>query len=94
VKWTIEPSQNPNLTSLDAGQVDSEDHNTKCTKLPTNQLLRAGIEASSPRSEDQVTDGLRVSKTKENQTTYVDSKSLEAKGEADHGAVGYPLLYA
>jgi hypothetical protein len=80
LKWTIEPSRNPNLTSLDAGQVDSEDHNTKCTKLPANHLLRAGTEASSPRSEDQVTDGLRVSKTKENQTTYVAQKLQRRKG--------------
>jgi hypothetical protein len=79
---------------LTPGRLILEDHNTKSTKLPANQQLRAGVEASSPRSKDQVADGLRVSKTKENQTTYVDSKAPEAKGEADHEAVGYPLLYA
>jgi hypothetical protein len=60
VKWMIEPSRNPNLTSLRvaSGKLVLEDHNTQSTKLPIN-FTKADIEVSSTRPKDQVADGLQ-----------------------------------
>ena len=58
VKWTTEPSRNPNLTSLHAGQVRFAAQHSKNTALPSNHSCHTEIEASSSRSKDQVPDGL------------------------------------
>jgi hypothetical protein len=93
VKWTIQPSQNPNLTSLHAGQVRFAVQHARYTALPTNRSRHTGIEASSPWPKDQVPDGLHTLVKKKNQYIRM-TQRLQRRREPDHGVVGYPLFYA
>jgi hypothetical protein len=94
----MEPSRNPNSTSLHAGQAPLlalHVQHTQYTALPKSRSCQTETKASSPWSKDQVADGLRVSrKKKEKPDNIRGSQKLQRQREADHEAGGYLLFYA